>query len=81
MNVLFLLWFSYAIIGTLGTNSTPKYTFLSKVNENGKITVKENGVKTTSTVKKVYWYLIIDDYSFRVKKKHTNKRVTGNTLR
>ena len=59
MKLIFLLLFGDF---AFEANPSQKSTFISKVNENGTITKKVYGVKTITTVKNVFWQLILEVY-------------------
>ena len=59
MKLIFLLLFGDF---AFEANPSQKSTFIRKVNENGTITKKVYGVKTITTVKNVFWQLILEVY-------------------
>ena len=59
MKLIFLLLFGDF---AFEANPSQKSTFIRKVNENGTITKKVFVVKTITTVKNVFWQLILEVY-------------------
>ena len=80
MKTLLFLFLSASF--ALGSPPVPSHSFISKVKEDGTRTVKIDGVKVKENVKKVYWYLMLEGYKFRIRNiKNRNNRVEGATER